>query len=63
MVASALDFVLEGLCALRKIAREDERYVGGTEPAPRRAPSRREDRLDVEDEDIRLPGGKKKYYN
>ena len=60
-VASAIDFVLEGLYAQKKISRSDERgYSAGTESAPRR-PSRREEPVD---EEVRLPGaGKKKYYN
>jgi magnesium chelatase subunit I len=59
-VASALDFVLEGLCAQKKISRSEERgYMGGGEAAPRR-PARREEMLDDE---IRMPGMKKKYYN
>ena len=60
-VASAIDFVLEGLCAQKKISRNDDRYTAGTEAAPRR-PSRREEA--AMEEDIRIPGGnKKKYYN
>jgi magnesium chelatase subunit I len=62
MVASAIDFVLEGLCAERKISRNEERgYSAAPEAAPRR-PVRREDPL--VDEEVRVPGGgKKKYYN
>jgi magnesium chelatase subunit I len=61
-LASAIDFVLEGLCAQKKISRSDDRgYGAGTEPAPRRSPRRDEPTLD---EEVRLPGvGKKKYYN
>src|SRR5216684_5718305 len=60
-LASAIDFVLEGLYAQKKISRSDERgYAAGAEPAPRRA-SRREDQSI--DEDARIPSGKKKYYN
>ena len=60
-MASALDFVLEGLCAERKISRSDERGYAATDTAPRR-PARREEPL--LDDDIRVPGvGKKKYYN
>jgi len=54
--------VLEGLYAQRKISRSDERgYSAGTETsnAPRR--NRREE-PNLEEE-IRFPGGKKKYYN
>jgi len=59
-VASAIDFVLEGLCAQKKISRSDDRgYMAGSEPAARR-PARREETMDDE---IRIPTGKKKYYN
>jgi magnesium chelatase subunit I len=59
-VAAAIDFVLEGLCAQRKISRTEERgYAAGTEPSPRRA--RREEQ--AMEEEIRIPGTKKKYYN
>jgi magnesium chelatase subunit I len=61
-VASAIDFVLEGLYAQRKISRSDERgYTAGTENAgtPRRG-RREEPSLE---EEVRFPGGKKKYYN
>src|SRR3954463_1699494 len=59
-VASALDFVLEGLYAQKKISRSEERgYAAGAEPAPRRTTRREE----AADEEIRIPGGKKKYYN
>ncbi len=60
-MASAIDFVLEGLCAQRKISRSEERgYAAGTESAPK-SRSRRDEQ--VMDEEIRIPGGKKKYYN
>jgi magnesium chelatase subunit I len=60
LVASAIDFVLEGLYAQKKISRNDERgYSANTEAAPRRA-TRRDESLD---EEIRIPGAKKKYYN
>ncbi len=60
-VASAIDFVLEGLCAQRKISRSDERgYSAGTETPPRRPARREEPSLE---EEIRMPGMKKKYYN
>ena len=60
VVASAIDFVLEGLCAQKKISRSEERgYMAGNEPATRR-PARREETID---EEIRIPSGKKKYYN
>jgi magnesium chelatase subunit I len=59
-VASAIDFVLEGLYAQKKISRSDERGYAANEAAPRR-PSRREE--STQDEEIRMPTGKKKYYN
>ena len=59
--ASAIDFVLEGLYAQKKISRSDDRgYTAGTESPPRRV-QRRED--PPADEEIRMPGAKKKYYN
>jgi magnesium chelatase subunit I len=59
-VASGLDFVLEGLYAQKKISRSEERGYGAAEAAPRRGQRREEAALD---EEIRLPGNKKKYYN
>jgi magnesium chelatase subunit I len=60
-VASAIDFVLEGLYAQKKISRSDERgYAAGADAAARRQTRREEPALD---EEIRIPGGKKKYYN
>jgi magnesium chelatase subunit I len=59
-VASAIDFVLEGLYAQKKISRNDERGYTAAESAPRR-PTRREDQ--ALNEEIRIPSGKKKYYN
>jgi magnesium chelatase subunit I len=59
-VASAIDFVLEGLYAQRKISRNDDRRYAAAEAAPRRAGRREEPQID---ETIPLHGGKKKYYN
>jgi magnesium chelatase subunit I len=59
-VASAIDFILEGLCAQKKISRSDERGYSAAEAAPRR-PARREE--PAIDEELRMPAGKKKYYN
>jgi magnesium chelatase subunit I len=60
-LASAIDFVLEGLYAHRKISRTDDRRYGAAEPPPRRATRREEPALD---ETLPLPGpSKKKYYN
>ena len=60
VLASAVDFVLEGLYAQKKISRSDERGYHGAEP-PRRQPPRAPDR-DL-DAGLPIPGSKKKYYN
>jgi magnesium chelatase subunit I len=60
LVASAIDFVLEGLYAQKKISRSEERGYSAAEVTPRRAARREEAVLD---EEIRIPSGKKKYYN
>jgi magnesium chelatase subunit I len=61
LIASAIDFVLEGLYAQKKISRSDERgYLAAESTAPRRP--RRDD--PVADDSIPFPAGsKKKYYN
>jgi magnesium chelatase subunit I len=59
-VASAIDFILEGLYAQKKISRSEERgYSAAEASAPRRS-ARRDESID---EEIRMPLGKKKYYN
>ena len=57
--AAAVDFVLEGLYAQKKIARSDEWQYQATEQ-PRRPPRPVPEPLDRE---IPTPGTKKKYYN
>jgi len=59
--ASAIEFILEGLAATKRISRSDDRgYQAAEAPAPRRTARREEPTLD----DIpQVPGGKKKYYN
>ena len=59
-VASAIDFVLEGLYAQKKISRSDDRGYAANETAARR-PSRRDE--PAVEEEIRMPTGRKKYYN
>jgi magnesium chelatase subunit I len=59
-VASAIDFVLEGLYAQKKISRNEERGYSAVESGTRR-PTRREEQS--MEEEIRIPSGKKKYYN
>jgi magnesium chelatase subunit I len=60
-VASAIDFVLEGLYAQKKISRTEERGYSALEQTQQRRPTRREEQ--AMDEEIRIPSGKKKYYN
>jgi magnesium chelatase subunit I len=61
LLASAVDFVLEGLYAQKKITRTDEwRYQAGEQP---RRPPRGVTAETVVERDIQVPGGKKKYYN
>jgi magnesium chelatase subunit I len=62
LLAAAVDFILEGLYAEKKIARSDEFQYQGAEP-PRRpvrpgAPSE-----PATERDMPMPGNKKKYYN
>jgi magnesium chelatase subunit I len=60
--ASAIEFILEGLAATKRISRTDERgYQAAESPAPRRTARREEPTLD--DDMPQVPGGKKKYYN
>jgi magnesium chelatase subunit I len=60
ITASAIDFVLEGLYSIKKIARSDERgYHGAESPGPRRGPRPADQMFD---EGVPMPG-KKKYYN
>jgi magnesium chelatase subunit I len=60
LLASGIDFVLEGLYATKKISRSEERGYHGSEGAIKR-PSRE---VDLSDErPMPAGGGKKKYYN
>jgi magnesium chelatase subunit I len=60
--ASAIDFVLEGLYAQKKISRSDEFQYQSAEP-PRRPSPRGVQSEPVMERDIPNVGGKKKYYN
>jgi magnesium chelatase subunit I len=62
LLAAGIDFVLEGLYALKKIGRSDERGYHATE-APVRRPSREDKFRDDERTIPQAPQGKKKYYN
>ena len=58
-VASAIDFILEGLYAQKKISRSEDRgYSAAEAAAPRRGARREEPAID---EELRMPAGKKKY--
>jgi magnesium chelatase subunit I len=66
--ASLVDFVLEGLCATKKISRTD---AGRLEGIPEERPSKRDRERDAElrammdddEEQDGRPRGRKKYYN
>jgi magnesium chelatase subunit I len=59
VVAAAIEFIIEGLYARKKISRSDEwQYQATAEPR------RRKQAADpFFDDDVRVPRGKKKYYN
>ena len=61
MLAAAVDFVLEGLYAQKKISRSDEFHYQGAEPARRGPRSTAADALT--EREIPMRGEKKKYYN
>ena len=61
-VASAIDFVLEGLYAQKKISRSDEFNYQSAEP-PRRPAPRGVQTEPMMERDIPNVAGKKKYYN
>src|SRR5438874_10324888 len=60
-VASAIDFVLEGLYAQRKISRSEDRRYSAAEAAPR--PRTRREGQPLDDSMPMPTGSKKKYYN
>jgi magnesium chelatase subunit I len=61
LVAAAVDFILEGLYAQKKISRSEEFQYQGAEQ-PRRA-SRTMNAEPLLERDVQIPGNKKKYYN
>jgi len=65
LLASGIDFVLEGLYSQKKIGRTDDRGYHGTEPVRRRDPNAGRTPVLTPDDEEEAPGrGKKKrYYN
>jgi magnesium chelatase subunit I len=59
-LASAIDFILEGLYAQKKISRSEDRGYHAAEQPRRQSPRVPERDLD---EGLPMPGSKKKYYN
>jgi magnesium chelatase subunit I len=62
LLAAAVDFILEGLYAEKKIARSDEFQYQGAEP-PRRPVRPGVPSEPTTEREMPMPGNKKKYYN
>ncbi len=60
--ASAVEFILEGLAATKRISRSDERGYQAAEPSTSQKRSARREEPSM-DEMPPMPGGRKKYYN
>ena len=60
LLASGVDFVLEGLYALKKIGRSDERGYHATRDA---GPAAAREAAFTDETPMPTGGGKKKYYN
>jgi magnesium chelatase subunit I len=63
LTAAAVDFILEGMYAHKKISRSDEWQYQGAEPATPRRPSPRGVTDADLDREFPMAGNKKKYYN
>jgi magnesium chelatase subunit I len=64
LLAAAIDFVLEGLYATKKISRSEERtYAAADTARGRQASSPRSNIEDMMEREMPQPGGKKRYYN
>ena len=63
VLASAIDFVLEGLYSQKKIGRSDDRGYHGTEPVRRPAVAQRTPLITQDEDDDEQPKKKKRYYN
>ena len=62
-LASAVDFVLEGLYATKKISRTEERIYSAAEAARSRQAQARSNMEDLMERETPQSGGKKRYYN
>jgi magnesium chelatase subunit I len=63
LVAAAVDFVLEGLYAQKRIGRTDAGGYVGTEPVRRPTSVRQAPAISLDDDEEPVPGKKKRYYN
>ena len=63
LVAAAVDFVLEGLYAQKRIGRTDAGGYVGTEPLRRPTTMRQAPAISLDDDEEPVPGKKKRYYN
>jgi magnesium chelatase subunit I len=63
LIASAVDFVLEGLYSQKKIGRSDDRGYHGTEPVRRASSQSPRTPVLTPDDDDEQPRKKKRYYN
>ena len=64
--AATADFVLEGLCALKKISRNDDGRLFATSSGDRRTGDRERERAIeslMDEDEAPAKGSKKKYYN
>ena len=62
-LASAVDFVLEGLYATKKISRSEERTYSAVEPSRGRQTQTRSNIEELMERESPHGGGKKRYYN
>jgi len=62
LLAAAVDFILEGLYAQKKITRSDEFQYQGAEP-PRRPARPSVPSEPPQEREMPMTGNKKKYYN
>jgi magnesium chelatase subunit I len=63
LLAAAIDFVLEGLYATKKISRSEERTYAAAETSRGRQQPGRSNIEDIMERELPQAGGKKRYYN